>query len=168
MNVSRRGVLSSLWFRAVAYILVFPGGSKNLSAMQKTWFWSLGQEDPLEKGMATHSNILVWRIPWIEKPVGSTGSQRVGQDWVTNTFTFFITHILYSIYESCCSVVQSWLTVWDPMDCSMPGFPVLHYLSEFAQTHVHWVNDAIQLSHPLSPPFPPVLNLSQHQSLFKW
>ena len=49
------------------------------------------------------------------------------------------------------------------MDCSTPGFPVLHYLSEFAQTHVHWVTDAIQPSHSLSSPFPPALNLSQHQ-----
>ena len=52
---------------------------KNLPAMQETWFQSLGQEDPLEKGMATHSSILNWRISWIEKPGGlqSMGSQRV-------------------------------------------------------------------------------------------
>ena len=50
------------------------------------------------------------------------------------------------------------------MDCSTPGFPVLHYLLEFAQTQVHWVSDAIQPSHSLSPPFSPALNLSQHQS----
>ena len=48
-----------------------------------------------------------------------------------------------------------------------PGFPVLHYLPEFAQTHVHRVSDAIQLSHPLSSPSPPVLNLSQRQGLFQ-
>ena len=65
-----------------------------------------------------------------------------------------------------CSVTKSSLgTLCDPMDCSMPGFPVLHYLPEFAQTHVHWVGDAIQQSHPLSPPSPPALNLSQHQGL---
>ena len=51
----------------------------------------------------------------------------------------------------------------NPMDCSMPGFPVLHHLLEFAQTHVHWVSP----SHPLSSPAP-ALNLSQHQSLFQW
>ena len=49
------------------------------------------------------------------------------------------------------------------MDCSMPGFPVHHQLPEFIQTHVHWVGDAIQPSHPLSSPSPPALNLSQHQ-----
>ena len=54
------------------------------------------------------------------------------------------------------------------MDCNMLGFLVLHYLSEFAQTHVHWVDDAIQPYHPLPPPSPLALNLSQHQSLFQW
>ena len=55
---------------------------KNLSAMQETWVRSLDQEDPLEKEMATHSNILAWRIPWTEEPVGlqSTGSQIVGHN----------------------------------------------------------------------------------------
>ena len=50
----------------------------------------------------------------------------------------------------------------------MPGLPVHHQLPEFTQTHVHWVSDAIQLSHLLSSPSPPVLNLSQHRGLFKW
>ena len=49
-----------------------------------------------------------------------------------------------------CSVIQSWPTLYHPMDCSTPGFPVLHHLPELAQTHVHWVSDAIQPSHPLS------------------
>ena len=54
------------------------------------------------------------------------------------------------------------------MDCSMPGLPVHHQLPEFTQTHVHWVGDAIQPSHPLSSPSPPSFNLSQHQGLFQW
>jgi len=60
---------------------------KNLPAMQEIWVWSLGQEDPLEEDMATHSSILAWRISWTEEPGGlqSTGLQRVGHDWVTNT-----------------------------------------------------------------------------------
>ena len=57
---------------------------------------------------------------------------------------------------------------FDPMDCSTPDFLVLRYFLEFPQTHAHWVHDTIQPSHPLSPPFPPVLNLSQHQGLFQW
>ena len=52
----------------------------------------------------------------------------------------------------CCSVTQSYLTLCNPMDCSTPGFPVLHHLLECAQTHDHWVDDVIQPSHPLSPP----------------
>ena len=58
-----------------------------------------------------------------------------------------------------CSVTQSCQTLCDPMDCSMPGFPVLHYLLKLAQTHGHWVYDAIQPSHPLSSPSPPAFNL---------
>ena len=54
------------------------------------------------------------------------------------------------------------------MDCSMPDFPALHHLPEFAQTHVHWVSDAIQPSHPLWSPSPPAFHLSQHQGLFQW
>ena len=54
------------------------------------------------------------------------------------------------------------------MDCSTPEFLVLHYLPEFVQTHVHWVDDAIQPSYPLLSPSPPVFNLCQHQGLFKW
>ena len=54
------------------------------------------------------------------------------------------------------------------MDCSMPGFPVHHRLPEFTQTHVCWVSDAIQPSHPLSSPSPPAFSLSQHQGLFRW
>ena len=52
---------------------------------------------------------------------------------------------------TCCSVTQSCPTLCDPMDCSMPSFPVLHYLLELAQTLVHWVGDAIQPSHPCHP-----------------
>ena len=68
----------------------------------------------------------------------------------------------------CCSVAQLYLTPCGPIDCSMPGFSVLHHLPESAQTHVHWVSDAIQnISHPLSSPSPPAFNLSQHQGLFQ-
>ena len=66
------------------------------------------------------------------------------------------------------SVAQSCLTLCDSMDCSTPGLPVHHQLPELTQTHVCWVGDAIQPSHPLSSPFPPAFNLSQHQGLFQW
>ena len=58
-------------------------------------------------------------------------------------------------------------SLW-PHNCSTPGFPVLHYFLGFAQTHVHWVTDAIQLSYPLLSPSPPALNLSQHQGFLQW
>ena len=66
------------------------------------------------------------------------------------------------------SVAQSCLTLCDPMDWSTPGFPVHHQLPKFAQTHVHWVGDAIQPSHPLLSPSPLTFNHSQNQGLFQW
>ena len=66
------------------------------------------------------------------------------------------------------SVIQSCLTLCDPMDCSTPGFPVHDQLLELTQIHVHLVGDAIQPFHPLSSPSPPAFNLSQHQGLFHW
>ena len=66
------------------------------------------------------------------------------------------------------SAAQSCPTLCDPMDCSTPGLPVHHQLLELTQTHVHWVGDAIQPSHPLSWPSAPTFNHSQHQGLFRW
>ena len=62
------------------------------------------------------------------------------------------------------SVIQSWLTLYDPTDCSMPGFSVCHQLPELTQTQVYRVGDALQPSHPLSSPSPPAFNLSHHHS----
>ena len=66
------------------------------------------------------------------------------------------------------SVAQSCPTLCNPMDCSMPGLPVHHQLPEFTQTHVHWVGDTIQPSHPLLSPSSPTFNFPQHQGLFQW
>ena len=77
--------------------------------------------------------------------------------------SFFIWAIRsFVLIQVCCSVAKLCLTPCDPMNCSTPGSPALHYLQEFAQTPVHWVGDAIQLPHPLLLPFP-ALSLSQHQ-----
>ena len=65
-------------------------------------------------------------------------------------------------------VTQSCPILCDPMGCSMPGFPVFHYLLELAQTHVHWISGAIHPSHPLSPPSAFAFNLSQHEGFFQW
>ena len=126
--------------------------------------WTLVWEDPLEREMKTHSSILAWEMPWTEElgRLQSMGSQKVGQHnlatkqqqtWQSNQFS---------------SVAQSCLTLCDLMDCNTSGFPVHHQLLELAQTHVYRVGDAIQPSHPLSPPSPPAFNLSQHQGLFQW
>ena len=73
----------------------------------------------------------------------------------------------HSFLYCCSSVTQLCPALCDPMDCSTPGFPVLHQLLELAQTHVHWV-DVIQPSHALLSPSPPAFILYQHQSLFQW
>ena len=75
----------------------------------------------------------------------------------------------FCLFVCCCSLVtKSCPTLYDPMACSMPGFPVLHCLLEFAQIQVHWVSDTIQPSQSLLPSSPPALNLSQLQGLFQW
>ena len=84
----------------------------------------------------------------------------------SSTLFFFI--FLHWLCELCCSVVQSYPSLCDPMDCSTPGFPVLHQLPELAQTHAHRVGDAIQPYHPLSFTSHPAFNLPQHQGLFHW
>ena len=78
-------------------------------------------------------------------------------------WAFFGTAFLWDWMKT--DLSQSCPTLCDPMDCSTPGLPVHHQLPEFTQTHVHWVSDAIQPSHPLLPPSPPALNLFQHQGL---
>ena len=78
------------------------------------------------------------------------------------TWKIFI--YLFTMCGICFSDAKSCPTLCNHLNCSTPGFPVLHYLPEFAQTHVHWVSDAIQPSHPLSPPSLFTLSLSQHHS----
>ena len=88
--------------------------------------------------------------------------------WFCHTLTWIHHRCTAAVKRApfyCCSVIQSYLNVCDPMNYHTPGFPVLHYLPEL-QTHVHWVSDANQPSHPLSSPSPPAFNLSQHQGLF--
>ena len=80
---------------------------------------------------------------------------------------FWTSHLAY-VHCGFSSVAQSCPTLCDPMDHSTLGLPVHHQLPELTQTHVHWVSDAIQPSHPLSSPSLPSFNLSQNQDLFKW
>ena len=94
---------------------------------------------------------------------------------LSNTFCSFPYQILLPSSDQLVSlgevIVQQLNHVWlfcNPMDCSRPGSPVLHYLPEFAHTHAHWVDDAIQLSRVLLHPSPPAFSLSQDQDLFQW
>ena len=86
-------------------------------------------------------------------------------------FIFSLSENIYSFSDSVIPVQFSHSVMSDfliPMNHSTPGLPVHHQLPDFTQTHVHWVGDAIQPSHPLSSPSPSALNLSQHQGLFQW
>ena len=81
-----------VWVSLVAQMV------NNLLAMQETQIRSLAREDPLEKGMANHSSILAWRIPWTKEPGrGSRGSQRIGQDWATNTY--LLIEVYYTLWS---------------------------------------------------------------------
>ena len=117
---------------------------RRLPIMWETQVQSLGQEDLLEKEMATHSSVLAWKIPWAEEPgrLQSMGSQRVRHNWETSLsciliWTPFSTLPAHQHWVICCSVAQSCPTLRNPTDCSTPGFAVLHHLPEFAETHVH-------------------------------
>ena len=92
-------------------------------------------------------------------PVSHTTSPSTG-----NPSTLYFSLVTIFTVQFNCSEVS----ICDPMDCSTPGFPLHHQLPELTQTHVHWVGNAIQPSHPLSSPSPPTFNLSQHQGLFQW
>ena len=81
-------------------------------------------------------------------------------------FLFLLWKSLVSIFQFSSVQSLSCVQLCDPMNCSTPGLPVHHQLPEFTQTHVHWVSDAIQPSHPRSSPSPPTPNPSQHQGLF--
>ena len=103
-------------------------------------------------------NWMLWEI-WVNKY----------NIWNLSLFTHTVSLISQTRGDIQFSLVtQSCPTLCDPMDCSTPGFLVHHQLLKLTQTHVHWVSDAIPPSHPLSSPFPPAFNLSQHQGLFQW
>ena len=130
-----------LWRRL--YAAAFPG---YLQAGVRRWMWG-PTEQSLSSGLATSQLCSFKQV--------------------------FFKHLRVSVFSSikwghyCCSVTQTCPTLCDPMDCSMPGSPVLHYLLEFARIYVHWVSDAFQPSHPLYPPSPPAFSFSQYQCLFQ-
>ena len=92
-------------------------------------------------------------------------SKNVINTWTKpNVYTFSFVNVSVQFN----SVAQFCLNLCDSMDCSTPGFPVHHQLSQLTQTHVHCFGDAIQPSHPLSSPSPPTFSLSHYQCLFQW
>ena len=144
-----------------------PGGSVVNSCQCRNWgdvslISGLGRSP--EKEMATLSSILTWKIPQTEEPGGlqSMGQKKSDTIWQLSTYALTLEE---PVSQSVPSLGP--IRLCDPMDCSMPGFPVHDQLPELAQTHVHQAGDAIQPSHPLLSPSPPAFNLSQHQGLFQ-
>ena len=146
--------------------------------MQGTQVQALVQEDPTCGGAAKpgYHSFWVWALEpeshknWAHVPRVGAPQQEKPPQWEACT-------LQGRAAATCCNqrkpaqfspVAHLCLTLYDPMDCSTPGFPVHHQLPELAQTHVHRVGDAIQPSHPLSSPSPPAFNLSQNQGLFQW
>ena len=133
-----------------------------LKILQLSLQWYVNQELPdiqagFRKGKGTRDQIA--NICWIIEK---------GKELQKNIYFCFIDYAKAFDCAQFRSVTQSYLTLCDPMDCSTPGFPVHPQLLELTQTHVHWVGDAIQPSHPLFSPSPPAFNLPQHQGLFQW
>ena len=106
-----------------------------------------------------------WRRKWQPTPVFLPGKSHGWRSPVD--YSPWVAKLAYRNLLRMCSVAQSWPTLCDPMNRSMPGLPVHHQLPESTQTHVHRVSDAIQPSHLLLSPSPPALNLSQHRGLFQ-
>ena len=124
----------------------------------------------------TYQHGIPYSMKWLLGSPSSPPTVSHPQSIVQPLHTTWPSHISPGIFMPPISllvvVVVIWsvshIQLWDPIDFNMPGFPVLHQLSEFAQTHVHWVSDATKPSHPRSSPSPPAPNPSQHQSLFQW
>ena len=108
------------------------------------------------------------KIKWPEMKRNTENKKNLVEIQIVKLLNTYIEITRIKATSQFSSVDQLCPTFWDPMDCRTPGFPVHHQQSELAQTHVHWVGDAIQPSHPLWSPSPPACNLSQPQDLFQW
>ena len=135
------------------------------------WIRSLGPQRKRKKSGDIKKDIGVWSSPGEEKDKHFFFKPR-DDDCTTKLLIllkdmFFLKFCTNDSFQFS-SVTQLSPTLCDPMNRSMPGIPVHHHFPEFTQTHAHWVGNAYQPSHPLSSPFPPAPNPSQHQSLFQW
>ena len=147
-----------------------PWTAAHQASLSFTIFWSLLKLMSIELVMPPNHLILcrlLLLLPSIFPIIRVFSNESVlcirwPEDW---SFSFSFSPSNESVQFS--SVIQLCPTLYDPIDCRMPGFPVHHQLLELAQTHVHGVREAIQLSHPLTSPSPPTFNLSHHQGLFQ-
>ena len=128
--------------------------------------------DPMDcrpQGSSVHGILQARILEWVPIPLSRGSSRAWDRTQVSCTAGGFFT--IWGTREACVyqirSVAQSCPTLCDPVNRSTPGLPVHHQLPEFTETHIHWVTDAIQPSHPLSSPSPPAPNPSQHQGLFQ-
>ena len=137
-----------------------------------TSFYLLSPPWTVISNHTTNIILYVYHFLCVRLPIGWILRYRIAESKVcafgilldSGEFSFIrmlLIHLLFSVSQSC-------LTLCDPMDCSTPGFPILYHLPELAQTHVRWVNDAIQPSRPLLLLSPFAFSLFQHQDLFQW
>ena len=132
-------------------------GSLTVHSLSKSQTWLMNWVQTAHKN--TISNKIISQLILLLSFHGAVKSQTWMSDSTTKTI---FPYVQFS------SVAQSCPTLCNPMNRSTPGLPVHHQLPEFTQTHLHWIGDAIQPSHPLSSPSPPAPNPSQHQGLFQW
>ena len=145
-------------------LVLLPGefhGQRSLAGYSP---WGHKESDMTEQLKYCHSIQVISALP-VFLLAGLTASLTIWWIWSAGAYMLFLQ--IPAHQQALLLFTQSCLTLYDPMDCSTPGSPVLHHFPEFAQTHVHWVGDAIHPSHSLLTPSPPAFNLSQHQGLFQ-
>ena len=135
--------------------------------MQETWFWSLGWEDPLEKGTDIHSSILAWRTPWTEEPCGLQfmGSQRIRHNWVTFTHTLFIVEIILLLFCHCHVLI--FVIPWIAACQASLFFTISWSLFKFMSIESVMLSNYFILCHPLLLPsnFPSIKFFSSELAL---
>ena len=148
---------------------------KNYFEKQMTgWIWPVGIVcRPYPAALGNNQSLLSQVVgpdlgPWTDICVSAEIMKACGQCFSFSVFDTLLAEKLCWNSVQFSSVTQLCPALCNPMNRSTPGLPVHHELPEFNQTHVHWVGDAIQTSHPLSSPSPPAPNPSQHQGLFRW